>query len=219
MEESEALCTNLGIMVNGQFECFGNIQHLKHKYGKGYSLIIKCKTDLEQDPQQIAYNVNLIERFIQSNIPNALIKGLLRVWEYHEMVQLSHVWCVHIDKQQQTLFYQIIVEEDHDKTSDPFLRANMTTSLSIAKIFALIESNKEALNIETYSLSQTTFEQVFLSFARKQTDPHQVHWSVRFANQTSQNEARFAANRIGNTNRAFDESETISAIVVQDIRV
>lgn len=76
MEESEALCTNLGIMVNGQFECFGNIQHLKHKYGKGYSLIIKCKTDLDQFSQQAAYHVTYVEQFVQANIPNALLKGI-----------------------------------------------------------------------------------------------------------------------------------------------
>lgn len=75
MEESEALCTNLGIMVNGQFECFGNIQHLKHKYGKGYSLVIKCKTDFDQVSHQASYQVNNVELFVQRNIPNATLKG------------------------------------------------------------------------------------------------------------------------------------------------
>ncbi len=40
--------------------------------------------------------------------------------------------------------------------------------MNIAKIFTLIETNKEALEIETYLLSQTTLEQIFISFARKQ---------------------------------------------------
>ena len=31
MEECEALCTRLAIMVNGQFKCLGSIQHLKNK--------------------------------------------------------------------------------------------------------------------------------------------------------------------------------------------
>jgi ABC-type multidrug transport system ATPase subunit len=34
MEECEALCTRLAIMVNGQFKCLGSIQHLKNKYRK-----------------------------------------------------------------------------------------------------------------------------------------------------------------------------------------
>jgi len=31
MEECEALCTRLAIMVNGTFKCLGTIQHLKYK--------------------------------------------------------------------------------------------------------------------------------------------------------------------------------------------
>lgn len=41
MEECEALCTRLAIMVNGRFKCLGNIQHLKTKFGAG-------KSNLEQ---------------------------------------------------------------------------------------------------------------------------------------------------------------------------
>ncbi|XP_065052485.1 phospholipid-transporting ATPase ABCA3-like isoform X1 [Rhopilema esculentum] len=41
MEECEALCTRLAIMVNGKFKCLGSIQHLKNKYGKGLTLMIK----------------------------------------------------------------------------------------------------------------------------------------------------------------------------------
>lgn len=31
MEECEALCTRLAIMVNGSYKCLGTIQHLKYK--------------------------------------------------------------------------------------------------------------------------------------------------------------------------------------------
>lgn len=31
MEECEALCTRLAIMVKGTFQCLGTIQHLKYK--------------------------------------------------------------------------------------------------------------------------------------------------------------------------------------------
>ena len=41
MEECEALCTRLAIMVNGQFKCLGSTQHLKAKFGTGYILIVK----------------------------------------------------------------------------------------------------------------------------------------------------------------------------------
>jgi len=42
MEECEALCTRLAIMVNGQFKCLGSAQHLKNKFGEGYTLIANC---------------------------------------------------------------------------------------------------------------------------------------------------------------------------------
>ena len=41
MEECEALCTRLAIMVNGRFRCIGGSQHLKNKFGEGYNLEVK----------------------------------------------------------------------------------------------------------------------------------------------------------------------------------
>uniref|UniRef100_A0A8B9KPN9 ATP-binding cassette, sub-family A (ABC1), member 3b n=1 Tax=Astyanax mexicanus TaxID=7994 RepID=A0A8B9KPN9_ASTMX len=50
MEECEALCTRLAVMVNGQFKCLGSPQHLKSKFGSGYTLLAKVHTepDLEE---------------------------------------------------------------------------------------------------------------------------------------------------------------------------
>ncbi|ODM90575.1 ATP-binding cassette sub-family A member 3 [Orchesella cincta] len=43
MEECEALCSRLGILINGKLECLGSVQHLKHKFAQGYSLSLKLK--------------------------------------------------------------------------------------------------------------------------------------------------------------------------------
>ncbi len=43
MEECEALCTRLAIMVNGQFKCLGSVQHLKHRFGQGYTVLAKAQ--------------------------------------------------------------------------------------------------------------------------------------------------------------------------------
>ncbi len=66
MEEAEALCGRLAIMVNGQFECMGNVQHLKSKYGKGYTIIVKAKN---------ADEINRINEYIKLNIPGAVLTG------------------------------------------------------------------------------------------------------------------------------------------------
>uniref|UniRef100_A0A8C2RXR9 ATP binding cassette subfamily A member 7 n=1 Tax=Capra hircus TaxID=9925 RepID=A0A8C2RXR9_CAPHI len=41
MEECEALCTRLAIMVNGRFRCLGSAQHLKGRFGGGHTLTLR----------------------------------------------------------------------------------------------------------------------------------------------------------------------------------
>jgi len=50
MEECEALCTRLAVMVNGQFKCLGSAQHLKNKFGEGYTLIAKVGEHTRPQP-------------------------------------------------------------------------------------------------------------------------------------------------------------------------
>lgn len=49
MEEAEALCTKMGIMVEGEFKCFGSATHVKDKYGTGYELEIKVRNLNEEE--------------------------------------------------------------------------------------------------------------------------------------------------------------------------
>jgi ATP-binding cassette subfamily A (ABC1) protein 3 len=44
MEEAEALCSKMGIMVAGEFKCFGSSQYIKDKYGTGYEIEIKIRS-------------------------------------------------------------------------------------------------------------------------------------------------------------------------------
>ncbi|XP_078609223.1 phospholipid-transporting ATPase ABCA3-like isoform X2 [Branchiostoma floridae x Branchiostoma japonicum] len=63
MEECEALCTRLAIMVNGEFKCLGSIQHLKSRFGKGYTLMVKVDVETHSpDP---------LRSFVQSQFPGA----------------------------------------------------------------------------------------------------------------------------------------------------
>lgn len=67
MEECEALCTRIAIMVAGEFKCLGSAQHLKNKFSKGFILTIKMKRDDESELLQI--NKRVHELF-----PAALLK-------------------------------------------------------------------------------------------------------------------------------------------------
>lgn len=57
MEEAEALCKRIGIMVQGQLRALGTKQHLKTKFGSGYELAIKIRA--EQYTQDAFVNLDV----------------------------------------------------------------------------------------------------------------------------------------------------------------
>ncbi|XP_060722830.1 retinal-specific phospholipid-transporting ATPase ABCA4 isoform X1 [Tachysurus vachellii] len=124
MEECEALCTRLAIMVNGTFKCLGTIQHLKYKFGDGYVVTMKIRAARAGSSPDLGP----AEAFMESNFPR----------------------CVQREKHYNTLQYHI-------------------SSSSLARVFQLVAENKHRLNIEDYSVSQTTLDQVFVNFAKQQS--------------------------------------------------
>ncbi|KAK7944422.1 hypothetical protein WMY93_000150 [Mugilogobius chulae] len=68
MEECEALCTRLAIMVNGTFKCLGTIQHLKYKFGDGYVVTMKIKAAKgSRSP-----DLEPVESFMESSFPGCV---------------------------------------------------------------------------------------------------------------------------------------------------
>jgi len=65
MEECEALCSRLVIMVNGKFVCHGSTQHLKNRYGSGYSLTVRAKDSLRLDE---------VRRLVDDHFPDNQLK-------------------------------------------------------------------------------------------------------------------------------------------------
>lgn len=47
MEECEALCNRLTIMVDGRLKCIGSPGHLKSKYGQGFHLVAKIDGNIK----------------------------------------------------------------------------------------------------------------------------------------------------------------------------
>ena len=45
MEECEALCTRIGIMVDGRLKCLGPSSHLKDKFGDGYQIEVRFRSE------------------------------------------------------------------------------------------------------------------------------------------------------------------------------
>uniref|UniRef100_A0AAX7V794 ABC transporter domain-containing protein n=1 Tax=Astatotilapia calliptera TaxID=8154 RepID=A0AAX7V794_ASTCA len=66
MEECEALCTRMAIMVNGRFKCLGSIQHLKSRFGDGYTVIVR----VGGSPPAL----KPVEDFVQKTFPGSVLK-------------------------------------------------------------------------------------------------------------------------------------------------
>lgn len=81
MEECEALCSRIGIMVNGRFRCLGSTQQLRTKYGQGYSVTISLKPIHEIDQRY----TQIIQEEVVRFLPSAVLK------DYHQSLMHYHV--------------------------------------------------------------------------------------------------------------------------------
>lgn len=72
MAECEALCSRVGIMVNGSLRCLGSPQQLKSKYGQGYRLKIRSVVEYHSQTKD----------FLKQKFPGATIKVSTLVHEY-----------------------------------------------------------------------------------------------------------------------------------------
>ncbi|NXK49651.1 ABCA5 protein, partial [Chauna torquata] len=126
MEEADAVCDRVAILVAGQLRCIGTVQHLKSKFGRGYFLEMKLKETA--DEQQVEY----LQRQILHIFPNA-----------NRQESFASI-----------LAYKIPREDVQ----------------SLSHSFSKLEEVKHAFNIEEYSFSQATLEQVFVELAKEQEE-------------------------------------------------
>uniref|UniRef100_A0A3Q1IMF9 P-type phospholipid transporter n=1 Tax=Anabas testudineus TaxID=64144 RepID=A0A3Q1IMF9_ANATE len=127
MEECEALCTRMAIMVNGRFQCLGSVQHLKNRFGDGYTIILRLvDTKSKSTPDSCT-----VSTYMKKSFPSIELK----------------------ERHQNVLQYQL-----------------PSRACCLARVFDVLANNYEELGISDFSVSQTTLDQVFVNFAKEQTD-------------------------------------------------
>ena len=125
MEECEALCHRVGIMVGGRLRCLGSTTHLKQVYGAGYQLDVNVA-----ESQQVAFKAMMTQTWESASI---------------------------IEEHGNSFKFRIPRESNGQKTT-------------IGQVFRLIEGCKQQFEIKNYSVSETTLEQIFISFAKQQDE-------------------------------------------------
>jgi ABC-type proline/glycine betaine transport system ATPase subunit len=177
MEEAEALCTKMAIMVKGGiFKCFGSSQHIKTKFGTGYVLEIKIRSldHNELGPIKKQYfDKNRLDLDSVDNITKELREEIKeKFYEFDEIEdQLRYVHyqcnlfsCIHEISE---VFGEVELIEQFSN----YIRVRVgRLDKSIGFVFGLLDKIKKPYDIHEYAVSQTTLEQIFQSFADEEFD-------------------------------------------------
>ena len=141
-------------MVDGKFKCLGSVQHLKTKFGDGYTLTVKinetgCLDDQDNSTKNKYINLILNELRLK-------ISGRCQLKERH----FNNVF-------QFDLPYPTL------STVEQFSEARVSRlggfNYNIGSVYRLIELNKLRFNVADYSLSQNTLDNVFINFVKEHT--------------------------------------------------
>jgi len=227
MEEVEALCNNVGIMVGGRMRCLGSIPHLKDRFGRGYMVEVKLDDpedehdgrvlDLlaqggfiedrdgqaearhgagESEEQRIARLGAGVIRAGRASEACTYLGDVTRAKMLHpkgsgwalasEMASIGTVgaagfaewWAfeslgAHLHHFMMHTFPDTQLVERHGEFMRYSIGAGANDArarLPLSRIFRALEAAKDRLRISTYSLSQTTLEAVFNSFAAQQDE-------------------------------------------------
>merc|ERR1740123_1701305 len=146
MDECEALCSRIGIMVNGQLVCLGSAPHLKAVHGYGFQF-------------EVTFNA-------EANLKNANLRLRAFLAQRFGRNEDAHVGRAHLRCE----------EGNVDENADPCdfqqrVKCRLPKGmLPISEMFREVEAHRTELNISEYSISETTLEQIFIHFARRQID-------------------------------------------------
>lgn len=148
MEEADALCDRIGIMVNGQFACLGTRQHL-----------VRGISSMKALDLQLTNALTLLQK-------SKFGQG------YRVEVKTEHEAGVqNLKKILENRFSDVTLEEQHESYG---VFSIGSEDLSLSQVFRILSENSSDLGIGEYAVSQTTLEQVFLNIAKSQVEESHV---------------------------------------------
>ena len=195
MEECEALCQQVGIMVGGRFRCLGSIQHLKNRFGKGYLVEVKLQDATDEGIQAVVDEC--AEYVSDGRISATRVKDLCEHLGDSSRAAMIHAngsgWAIAAAfASQGSVAVDVFAHWWAFETVGARLNAFMKESfrgcrlverhgeffrfqlpelhMPLSEAFGTLEGSKDDLRIATYSMSQTTLEQIFNVFASQQEE-------------------------------------------------
>lgn len=213
MEECEALCTKVGIMVGGDLKCLGSVQHLKSRFGDGLMFDAKLQSPTADEARSLAlqYFDSSDSQVRQEELDATCSRFGNAVWAAkisnahktgytiaHSLERDGYVlastfaaWWMNesrfesiseflvrsfgsaelLDRKNDSCWFKIHSQSlvgTFELKPDSRSPASHCPQLKLSSVFELVENAKTSLAIREYSVSQTTLEQIFNSFASQQ---------------------------------------------------
>ena len=161
MEEADALANRAGIMAKKML-ALGTSDYLRKKHGDRYHVHLLMKTA----PYTTAEEAEAVKAWILRTFDGAVTEEKTFHGQIRFSVPASPVTPI-----------QSTIDPAASRTSSDAIEISRDTSTKvsakptqqggIAALFSTLESNKQGLGFEYYSVSQTTLDQVFLSIVGK----------------------------------------------------
>eukprot|EP00512_Aurantiochytrium_limacinum_P001341 CAMPEP_0171491806 /NCGR_PEP_ID=MMETSP0958-20121227/4060_1 /TAXON_ID=87120 /ORGANISM="Aurantiochytrium limacinum, Strain ATCCMYA-1381" /LENGTH=1969 /DNA_ID=CAMNT_0012025257 /DNA_START=215 /DNA_END=6124 /DNA_ORIENTATION=- len=196
MEEAEAVSTRIAIMVDGRLRCLGSALRLKTKYGSGFQLEVNLRVPQQDDVDTVVrdeFSTTTHEKLSQSQVLDAVQAAHAKELYENGFCDQGSASALH---QQLTvgrghvlasnLAEWLLVERAFDRLNEILeakfpgkkllervglrLRYNLPAqeNLKLSDMFGIIESAREEAGIQGYSLSVTSLEHIFNTFAARQ---------------------------------------------------
>lgn len=221
MEECEALCTRIAIMVDGVMRCLGSSQRLRNKYGLGYQIEILLRvpddetvaamssdllavldkkspgvisgelTRSEAEAAVKSLSSSILDGLTTSaeNIPNAdwvdrfcehgSGADIHSSFQHSGFVTVAHLasWCILEGRYESLLQFMAKYFDGYQVRERQIAKVRVEVPLllpsgeprKLSRMFGIVEGSIKALHIVEYSISQTSLEQIFNSFAMQQS--------------------------------------------------
>ena len=177
MEEAEALCNRIGIMVRGQLHALGTKQHIKRKFGQGYELVVRLSSsgvgsgldDASSAPAPASASasaragagsaaVAASAAEFQSQRVNCLVVFIQAAFPNAQLLNANASLV--------TFRLGSGSGSDSDKHTEavaPAAAAGTGAGFSVGRLFTLLGGSEAiALGIDDWSITQATLEQCFI---------------------------------------------------------
>jgi ABC-type multidrug transport system ATPase subunit len=167
MEEADALASRVGVIAKRLLD-IGTTSHLRAKHGHGFHVHIVMKSA----PHTTDEEIDKLQQWIDHHMEGAQRECT----PYHGQIRYNVPITLPTTKP------EALTNDDRISSSTEVTE----DTRNVASIFTLLEENKDTLGIEFYSVSPSTFDEVFLKVIEKNNvdeediQRHRSRWTSLF---------------------------------------